>query len=141
MNVPLSYVPLSYETDDPKGLPELTMIRRSGRLWHGGGIVMIDFHHPSPEAVQAVESMLPNKLVTRNKVGERAVTFAGRPGTCIEYIPQATDSRLNEIIKALDSRDIDCWFGDVAAQLIGTTKLADDFYNIIQTAEPIRRKN
>jgi hypothetical protein len=134
-------VPLSYEADDPTGLPGLTMIRRSGRLWRGGGIITIDFNQPSPEALQAIEAMHPNKLIEKNKVGERTVTFAGRTGTCIEYIPQTTDTLLNELIKATGSRDIDCWFGGVGVELLGTASLKEDFYNIIQTAEPTGRKN
>lgn len=134
-------VPFSYQADSPQGLPELTLIKSGGRISHGGGFISIDFRHPSPQAVEAVEAMLPNKLVTRKRVGDRAVTFAGRSGTCVEYIPQISDSRINEIIQATDPRDIDCWFGDLGVELLGSSNLKEDFYNIIRAAEPVQRKN
>ena len=134
-------VPLSFQAHSPKGLPELTMIRFGGHVWKGGGLITIDFRHPGPEAMQTIEARLPNKLVTRTRIGERPVTFAGRSGMCVEYIPQVDDSRANQYIQAMNPRDIDCWFGDVGVEMIGTANLKDDFYNIIQTAEPIRRKN
>ena len=134
-------VPLTYEADAPNGLPELTITRISGRAWHGGGFIMINFRRPSTEAEEAALAMLPNKLVTRQKVGERALTFAGRPGMCVEYIPHAGDSLLNHYLQAMNARDIDCWFGDVGVELLGSAKLKDDLYNIIQTAQPIGRNN
>jgi hypothetical protein len=79
--------------------------------------------------------------VTKKKVGERTATFAGRSGTCVEYVPEIGDPRINDFIREHDMREIDCRFDDVAVMLIGTANLKGDFYNIIQTAEPVRRKN
>ena len=135
-------VPLSYVADDPQGLPSLTLTRRGGRLWRGGATIMIDFRRPSPAANQAIEAKAPpNELIKRNKLDERTLTFAGRSGTCVEYVPQLADSRVNAILQEADMRDIDCWFGGVEVELLGTASLREDLYYIIQTAEPIGRKN
>lgn len=94
--------------------------------------------------MQAAEAMLHQGKpgVTKTKIGERKAMFAGRAGTCVEYIPEAGNSRIDELIRQSDKRDIDCWFdGDVNVQLMGSANLKNDFYDIIQTAEPVTRKN
>ncbi len=136
-------VPFSYQAESPKGLPELTMTRFAGRVWHGAGSISVDFwKHPSPEARLAAMAMLPKdkQIFTLKKVGERTTMFAGRPGKCIESTPEFDEASLQNQLK--DTLDIECSFGDDAeAMFIGTANLKGDFYKIIQSAESVRRKN
>jgi hypothetical protein len=138
-------IPLPCEADDPAGLPTLLITKYAGHAWPGGGFISIDFRkQPSPEAIQVAQAMLPKGSagVRRTKVGEQPAIFAGRQGTCIEYKPEVGDSRIDELIRQRDMRDIDCWFdGGINVQLIGSANLENDFYNMIQTAEPVKRKN
>lgn len=77
----------------------------------------------------------------RKSVGERTDVLAGRPGKCIESIPVIDQVRLQQDFEKRDMRDIECSFGDdVEVEFIGTGNLKDDFYNMIQTAEPVQRK-
>lgn len=138
-------IPLPYEADDPAGLPTLLITKYAGHAWHGGGFISIDFRkQPSPEAIRVAEAMLPKGRagLKRTKVGEQPAMFAGRAGTCTEYKAQVGDSRIDELIRQLDMRAIDCWFdGGINVQLIGSANLESDFYNMIQTAEPVKGKN
>ncbi len=135
-------VPLAYEASDAAGPTSLLIIKQAGHLQRGGATIIVDFQKlPSLEAMQTAEAMLRKPAVTNKKVGERTATFAGRSGTCVEYVPEFADPRINELIREHDMREIDCRFGDVAVSLIGTANLKDDFYDIIQTAEPVRRKS
>jgi hypothetical protein len=135
-------VPLGYEASDAAGPTSLLIIKQPGHLQRGGASIEVDFQKlPSPEAMRAAEAMVPKRAVTNKKVGERTATFAGRSGTCVEYVPEFVDPRINNLIREGDGREIDCRFGDVAVTLIGTANLKDDFYDIIQTAEPVRRKS
>ena len=92
------------------------------------------FPRPSPEAEQRVEELMAKKgfTITRTRVGERTVTFAGRSGTCIEFT-QKIGNRLAD--------GVDCRFGDVNVEFGGSANLKDDFYRIVQFAEQVERKN
>jgi hypothetical protein len=69
------------------------------------------------------------------RLGDRPATFAGRRGKCVEYRTEVMQPRLQGF-------EIVCGFeGDVSVQFIGSSNLRDDVYNIIQTAEPVKRKN
>jgi hypothetical protein len=133
-------VPLAYEADDPHRLPSHSISRMPGRLSGPGGIIMFDFQRrlPSPEQMKAAEALLQKKGFKSPlqivKVAERPAVFAGRPGKCIEYSAEVGELALGT--------EIDCGFeGDVSAQYIGSSNLRDDFYNIIQTADRVKRKN
>jgi hypothetical protein len=135
-------VPFGYEASDFAGPTSLLIIKQAGHFQRGAATITVDFQRqPSLEAMQRAESMRPKGDVTRKKVGERTATFAGRSGTCVEYVPEFVDPRISELMREHDMREIDCRFGDVAVELIGTANLKDDFYDIIQTAEPVRRKS
>jgi hypothetical protein len=135
-------IPLSYEAEDPHGLPSLLIMRLSSHLWRGSGFINIDFRkQPTPEAMQAAEAMLPKGSVgvKRTKVGERTAVFAGRQGTCVEFIPEIDNSLINKLIRERDIRDIDCRFGsDLSVRFMGSVNLKSDFYNVIQTAESVK---
>lgn len=132
-------IPMSFEASDPSGLPSLLITRSRGLLWHEGGLVDIDFRRmPSPEDEEVLVALLPkgSSTIKRKKIGERAATFAGRQGKCVEYHTQLIDPRL--VIK---SYEIYCRFnGDVSARFMGSPTVKDNFYNIIQTAEPLGAK-
>jgi hypothetical protein len=140
-------VPLSYEADDPHGLPSLAIVRLPARSWHGSGFISIDFgKQPSPEAVEAAHVLLEEKGFNtgtkRTKVGELEATLAGRPGRCVEFNLQDDNTVVNALIAQNDIREIVCQFsGDVSASLLGSANLKRDFYEIIQTAETTQRKN
>ena len=131
-------VPLAYEADDSSSIS-----RMPGRLTGPGGLIMFNFQKTlSPEDMEtrmkAAEAQLRQRSfkaqVQKVKLAERAATFAGRKGRCVEYGVDVVEPRLH-------SAEIDCSFdGDVSVQLIGSSNLRDDFYNIIQTAEPVKRK-
>ncbi|MCU1255986.1 MAG: hypothetical protein JWM83_2285 [Candidatus Angelobacter sp.] len=135
-------IPLPYEADDSAGMPTLLITRYAGHLWHGGGVISIDFgKQPSIEAMQAAEAMLLKGSVgvKRTKVGERTAVFAGRQGTCLEFIPEIDNSLINKLIRERDIRDIDCRFGgDLSVRFMGSANLKSDFYNVIQTAESVK---
>jgi len=129
-------VPLAYEADD-----SFSISRMPGRLTGPGGFIMFDFQQrlPSPEQREAAEALIKKKgyklPLQTVKVAERPAAFAGRPGKCIEYSPAIAELRLV-------TAEIDCNFdGDVSVQFIGSGNLRNDFYNIIQTAEPAKRKD
>jgi hypothetical protein len=132
-------VPLAYEADDPHGLPWSSISRMPGRFSGPGGFIMFDFRRlPTPEDIEAGETLLRQRgfkiQVQRVKLAERPAVFAGRRGRCIEYSAEIGELQLGAAI--------DCRFdGDLSVQLIGSSNLRDDFYNIIQTAEPVKRKN
>lgn len=138
-------VPFSYEASDPHGLPSLWIDRLPGVLWRDGGFIFLDFQRlPSPEAIEAAESLLKSKGkdigISRMRVGERTAMFAGKQGKCIEYNTRAS---LPEPLKgyAMTGFEIQCRFGDdVSASLMGSPTLKNDFYNIIQTAKLINEK-
>lgn len=136
-------VPLSYEARYLTG-SSLLISRSSGHLWHGAGGITLDFgKHPSSAARQAAMAMLPNASpsLKRKKVGEQPAVFAGRLGNCIESIPEVEQAGLQELFKKADMRDIECSFGDDGeAMFIGWGNLKGDFYDIIQTAEPVKGK-
>lgn len=129
-------VPLAYQADDMHGLPWFSISRSPGRFSGPGGFIIFDFRRlPSPEDMEAAEALLRQKdtqiRVRRVKLAERPATFAGRQGKCVEY---------SEL--PLADTEIDCRFdGDASAQFIGSSNLKNNFYNIIQTAEPVQRKN
>lgn len=129
-------VPLAYEADDDL----LSISRMPGRLSGPGGFIMFHFgRFPSPEDMEAAEALLRQKgfkaQVQKVKLAERSTTFAGRQGRCVEYSTEIVELRLQ-------GAEIDCRFdGDVSVQLIGSSNLRNDFYNIIQTAEPAKRKD
>jgi hypothetical protein len=136
-------IPLSYEASDPAGTFTLDIIKYSGLVRHGGGVISIGLGkwQPSIEDIEAAEARLPkgSVKVKRTKVDERTAVFAGRQGTCIEYIPEFDNSRVNEFLRKDGMRQIDCRFaGDLSAELMGSVNLKSDFYNMIQTAEPIK---
>ncbi|HEY5028187.1 MAG TPA: hypothetical protein VIK39_07240 [Candidatus Angelobacter sp.] len=132
-------VPISFEASDPAGLPSVLITRSRGLLWHEGGLIDIDFRRmPSPEDEEVLVALLPksSSTIKRTKIGERAATFAGRQGKCVEYNTQLIAPGL--VIK---SYEIYCRFnGDVSARFMGSPKIKDNFYNIIQTAEPLGAK-
>ena len=129
-------VPLAYQADDTHGLPWFSISRMPGRFIGPGGFIIFDFRRlPSPEDMEEAEALLRQKdtqtHVQRVRLAERPATFAGRQGRCVEY------SELT-----LEDAEIDCRFdGDVSAQFIGSSNLRNDFYKIIQTAEPVKRNN
>jgi hypothetical protein len=137
------HIPLSYEAIDPAGTFTLDVIKYSGLVRHGGGVISIGLGkwQPSLEDIEAAEARLPkgSVKVKRTKVDERTAVFAGRQGTCVEYIPEFNNSRVNEFLRKDDMRQIDCRFaGDLSAELMGSVNLKSDFYNMIQTAEPVK---
>jgi hypothetical protein len=108
----------------------------------GGGFITVDFHpYPPPGAMDRIQAILAKKGMTRTRVSERSVAFAGRSGSCVESIEKIGERVLDEIARANDFRYINCWFGDVAVTFMGTADLKDDFYRIIQSAEQVQRKN
>lgn len=136
------HVPLSYEAEDPHGLSFLDITRLPARFRDGGsGVITINFmKQPSPEAIQSREEMLAQGRATlkRTKVGESKTAFAGRPGICVEYVMQLKTAS----IPPVDEYGIQCQFnGDVNVSLIGSDRLRNDFYEIIQSAEPVKGKN
>lgn len=126
-------VPLEYEVLESPGLPWLTMVRVAGHAWHGGGVIDIDFHkQPSPEFVRLLQS---RGLMKSQVVGEQIATLAGKPGKCVEGIPETGDAQLQKIIRDRDFLEIDCWFGgEVEVTLRGTANLKNDFYSVIYGA-------
>jgi hypothetical protein len=136
-------IPLSYEANDPAGMFTLHITKYSGLVRHGGGVVSIGLGkwQPSLEDIEAAEARLPkgSVKVKRTKVDERTAVFAGRQGTCVESILEFDNSRINEFLRKDGMRQIDCRFaGDWSAELMGSVNLKSDFYNMIQTAEPIK---
>jgi len=68
-------------------------------------------------------------------VGEQIATLAGKPGKCVEGIPETGDAQLQKIIRDRDFLEIDCWFGgEVEVTLRGTANLKNDFYSVIYGA-------
>jgi len=132
-------VPLPYEADDTAGLPSLMISKSPGRLSGPGGLIMVDYQKlPTQEQRDAAEALLQKKGfqsgITEARVGERAVSLAGRQGTCTEY--NVTMAKLR-----IDSYEIDCQFsGNVSAMLMGSPRLKNDFYDIIQSAQPLEAK-
>jgi hypothetical protein len=114
-------VPLAYQADDTHGLPWFSISRMPGRFIGPGGFIIFDFRRlPSPEDMEEAEALLRQKD-TQTHV--QRVRLAERPAT-------------------LEDAEIDCRFdGDVSAQFIGSSNLRNDFYKIIQTAEPVKRNN
>jgi hypothetical protein len=135
-------VPFSYEADS-NGIGSLTLMKTEGMLQPGAGFIMVSFFpRLSPEAEQRVEELMAKKGgMTKTRVGERTVTFAGRSGTCIEFTQKIGDRLADEMLRKLDLRAIDCRFGDVNVKFGGSANLKDDFYGIIQSAQQIGRKN
>lgn len=133
-------VPLAYEADDPHGLSSLSITRLPSRLWHKGGVIIIYFQKlPSPEAMESADALLrksdPGTGMKRMRVGERTAMFAGRQGTCVEYNAEIVRPPVN-------GYEIQCRFGaDVSVELIGSPDLKNDFYDMIRTAEAVKRKN
>ena len=133
-------VPLAYEADDAHGLPWSSISRMPGRFSGPGGFILFDFQKlPSPADMEAADALLRQKGFNAQfqnvKLAERSATFAGRKGRCIEYGVEIVELRQK-------GTDIDCRFeGDVSAHFIGSSSLRDDFYKIIQTAEPVKKKN
>jgi hypothetical protein len=135
-------VPFTFEADDAEA-HSIWLARRPGILWHEGGFIWFNFASvSSPEALEAAEAILqkrgfkpPESPVNRSRVGEQATVFAGHPGRCLEYNLKMVDLHI-------DAYEIHCWFsGDVETMFLGSPRLRDDFYNIIQTAEPLTVKN
>lgn len=139
-------VPFSYEADDPAGLPSISLMRFPGLLWREAAIIDFDFRGlSSPQKVEAGDGLLKQSgkvaRVTRARVGERDATFAGRQGRCVEYStrftlsPRLTGYEMNEF-------QILCGFGpDVSATFMGSPKLKNDFYSIVESAQPLQTKN
>lgn len=140
------WVPMSFEADDPHGLPWLFMMKSPGIFVPGGGFITINFQRlPSPQSMELADSLLKKMGKdygsSRAKVGERNATFAGRSGKCVEY---DTESRLPSPLESyvVKGYEIQCRFDpDVSVMMIGSPRLKDDFYKIIQTAEPLKAKN
>ena len=132
-------VPLSYEAEDPAGLPYLSLIKLPGILWHGADFIEIDFRGlPSQDAQAATVAIVTKSGSTlkRTKTAERPAAFAGRQGACSEYDIELVDPRL-----VFKSFEIYCHFdGNVSATFMGSPKREDDFYNIIRGAKPLGAK-
>lgn len=132
-------VPLLYEADDPHGLPSL-FISRSPGLLGPGGFITVDFQKlPTKEQRDAAEGLLKEKGfqsgITEVRAGKRIVSLAGRQGTCTEYNVTMNKLRIN-------SYEINCQFsGDVSTMLMGSARLKNDFYSIIESAQPLEAKN
>ena len=137
-------VPFTFEAGDPSRADSIWLERRPGLFWREGGFISFDFASvSSPEAIEAAEAILKKRgiqsvvqsSVKRSQVGEHATVFAGHQGRCHEY-------NVNIIEAHINAYEIHCWFsGDVETMFVGSPKLRDDFYNIIQTAEPLTVKN
>lgn len=130
---------IAYKVSESPGLPTLMMIKQSARFWHGGGMIDIDFHKPpSPGAIQLMESMGVGRKAI---IGEQTATLAGRPGKCVEGIPQTGDARLQRLIRQRDLVEIDCWFaGNVEVTFRGSANLRNEFYSVIRGATPVQGK-
>jgi hypothetical protein len=135
-------IPLAYQANVPAEGATLILTRYSGRAWPDAeDLIFVDFgKHPSFEARQAVWA--GSVSVEQKKIGERTATFAGRKGNCVESIPVFERVYHQELLEKLHMRAIECSFGDdVVVEFIGSANLEDDFYNFIQTAEPVQRKH
>jgi hypothetical protein len=115
------------------------MIRFAGRGWQGGGTIDIDFHkQPSPEAMRLMQSL---GVMRSEVVGVQEATLAGKPGKCVEGIPETGDPRLDESVRKLDVLQIDCWFNsEVEVTFLGTPGLKDEFYSVIRGAARVEGK-
>jgi hypothetical protein len=115
-------------------------MKLAGHLSGPGGIIMIDLRSRlSLEALEAADAPARQRgikpEIDQVRLGDRPATFAGRRGKCVEYRTEVMQPRLQGF-------EIVCGFeGDVSVQFIGSSNLRDDVYNIIQTAEPVKRKN
>jgi hypothetical protein len=100
-------------------------------------MIDVDFHkQPSPEAIQLMQS---RGLMQSQVVGERMTTLAGKPGKCVEEIPQIGDGRVQELLREGDLLEIDCWFGgEVEVTFRVTANLKDEFYSVIRGASPVQ---
>jgi len=132
-------VPLTYEVLESPGLPRLMMVRFAGHAWRGGGMIDIDFHkQPSPEVIRLLQS---RGVMKSQVVGEYMATLAGKPGRCVEEIPETGDAQLQKIMHDRDFLEIDCWFGgEVEVTFRGTSSLKNDFYSVVRGAVPVEVK-
>jgi len=89
--------------------------------------------------------LVPIKEEFLRKIGEhyagrRNTTLAGRAGFCLEYESEV-DGMDPQNVFAHQER-IDCSFGrDLHASFLGTANAANEFYEFMQTAQPVKRKN
>ena len=135
-------VPLLYEAEDSDGVTSLVLTKFGGTLQPGGGFIMVSFlPHPSSEAQQRVDALMTKRAVTKTKVEERTVVFAGRSGSCIESISKTGNQVVDEIFRTHDLCNIDCRFGDVTVKFGGSANLKDDLYRMIQSAQQVGWKN
>jgi len=132
-------VPFAYEVSESPGLPRLAMIRFEGHAWRGFGVIDIEFRkQPSPEAIELLES---RGIGRKTIVGGQEATLAGKPGKCVEAIPQIGIAQLQELMRQRDTREIDCWFGgEVEVTFRGTASLRDEFYSVIRGAAAVQGK-
>ncbi|HET9839488.1 MAG TPA: hypothetical protein VFR84_14750 [Candidatus Angelobacter sp.] len=133
-------VPLSYEADEPNGLPSLSITKLPGHFSGAWGVILIDLRSRiSPEGVEAADALARQRgikaVIDKARVGERPAVFAGRQGKCVEYRNEVVEYRLQGF-------EIVCGFeGEVSVQFLGSPKLKDDFYRIIQSAEAVKGKS
>lgn len=132
------HVPFSYEASDPQGLGYISLSRYSGKFWDGFSDITIDLQNRNHAGnLPSVMERLGLK-----KVYEQPTTFAGRSGVCVDYTHDVQDTGGDPVAHVLLlTRETFCVFGDSAiVHFMGTPDLKEDFYKILETAEPIRRK-
>jgi hypothetical protein len=62
--------------------------------------------------------------------GQRQLIVAGKDGGCAEFL----NTRLGQALS-------ECWFGnDMHASFSGSPECMEDFYSLLQTAEPVRKE-
>jgi hypothetical protein len=133
-------VPLSYEADEPQGLPSLSITKLPGHFSGPGGDILIDLRSRiSPEGLEAADALARQRgikpVIDKVRVGERPAVFAGRQGKCVEYRTEVVEYRLQGF-------EIVCGFeGEVSVQFLGSPNLKGDFYHIIQSAEAVKGKS
>jgi hypothetical protein len=102
-------------------------------------MIDIDFHkQPSPEVVRLLQS---RGLMKSQVMGEQMAMPAGKPGKCVEGIPETGNAHLQKLIRDRDFLEIDCWLdGEVEVTFRGTANLKTEFYSVIHGAVPVEVK-
>lgn len=137
-------VPYLYYADDPHGLGTLTISKLPGRLQHGMAMITLEFRkQPSPDELRSVVFEQTMARVHLRKTGERGAMLAGRPGTCVEYSEDVSNTgqdRMTHLLSGVVT--IRCSFGEnLGAGFLGSAELKEEFYEIMRTAEPRKGKS
>jgi hypothetical protein len=135
-------VPLSYEVDDPHGLPSLSITKFPNHLQLGHAMIWIEWRKHS--AVEEPGSHQFDQMLQRmraQKIADRSVNLSDSRGACVEYKydRSAEDPR---IVALINSEQINCVFeGDFVARFTGSPELKDDFYQMLRTAQRVKGKS